>query len=74
MQVLEQRAWWADELTAEGMMRLELPSHTSHGSGTDGGLLRNMATHGVIRDMITRKNTFFPKYGVRLATPIAVIC
>ena len=58
--VLEQQAWWASELENEGMMALDLPRHAE----TDGVTLRNMATHGIIRDMITRKNMFFPKYGV----------
>ena len=58
--VLEQQAWWASELENEGMMGLDLPYHDE----TDGVTLRQMATHGIIRDMITRKNTFFPKYGV----------
>ena len=27
-------------------------------------MLANMATHSIVRDMITRKNVYFPKYGV----------
>ena len=58
--VLEQRQWWADELEAEGMLQFDLPSDPD----TDGVMLRNMAMHSVVRDMITRRNTFFPQYGV----------
>jgi hypothetical protein len=58
--VLEQRAWWAAEFAKEGMMGLELPANDA----TSGKLLQSMMRHGVIRDMITRKSTFFPKYGV----------
>lgn len=58
--VLEQRQFWSDELEAEGMVEFDLPRD----NGTDGVMLRNMAMHSVVRDMITRRNTYFPQYGV----------
>jgi hypothetical protein len=58
--VLEQRQFWEDEFEREGLFRLSLPPSTQ----TDGVTLQSMLHHGIIRDMITRKNTFFPKYGV----------
>ena len=45
----------------EGVLTLELPSH----SDTDGGLLAAQTIHSMVRDMITRTDSFFPKYGVQ---------
>ena len=58
--LLEQRKWWEEELANEGILGLSVPSDT----GTDGTRLHHMAIHGIIRDMITRRNTFHPKYGL----------
>ena len=59
--VLNQHHWWANELASEGMTRFSLPADAD---GTDGPTLANMSKHSVVRDMITRRNTYFPKYGV----------
>ena len=56
-----------EELANEGILGLSVPSDT----GTDGTRLHHMAIHGIIRDMITRRNTFFPKYGVLLSNHYA---
>ena len=61
--VLEQQQWWATELAREGMMGMSLPSDPGP-SGSDGPTLKDMALHSVVRDMITRRQTFFPQYGV----------
>ena len=41
-------------------MKLELP----HAEDTDGRMLQDFAVHSVIKDMITRRGTIHPKYGV----------
>ena len=59
--LLESRRWWADELAGEGMMSLtSLPSPAT----TNGTWLRNQAVHSIVRSMITRQNTWEPRYGV----------
>ena len=61
--LLEIRRWWDAELAAEGMMQLEsLPSPAS----TNGTYLKMQAIGSVIRTMITRKDTWFPRYGVNI--------
>ena len=56
-EVLEQRRWWREELASERMTTLDLPAD----GATDGAMLAKMSTHSVVRDMITRRNTYFPK-------------
>jgi hypothetical protein len=41
-------------------MEMELPS----APGTDGAVLVDQAKHSLIRDMITRVDTWFPRYGI----------
>ena len=53
-----ERTWRAE--SAEGLMKLELP----HAEDTDGRMLQDFAVHSVIKDMITRRGTIHPKYGV----------
>ena len=55
--MLEQRRWWQEELASERMTTLDLPAD----GATDGAMLAKMSTHSVVRDMITRRNTYFPK-------------
>ena len=43
------------------MRTLELPARND----TDGQLLAAQTTHSIIRDMLTRTDFFFPKYGVQ---------
>eukprot|EP01047_Picozoa_sp_COSAG01_P008410 COSAG01_NODE_332_length_18712_cov_41.424358_9_plen_100_part_00 len=40
-------------------MSLSLPGPAG---GTDGGVLRDQALHSLLRDMITRVDTWFPRY------------
>ena len=58
--LLETRRWWAAELAAEGMMELSLPSPAN----TNGTWLANQAVNAIVRSMITRQNTWEPRYGV----------
>lgn len=59
--VAEQVAYWQATWQSEGLMELELPHRPQD---TDGAMLAQLAKHGLVRDMITRQQTFFPKYGV----------
>ena len=52
--------YWEAELAAEGMMQLQLPSPAS----TNGTLLSLQATHSLVRSMISREDTWHPRYGV----------
>ena len=56
-EVLKQRKYWEATLSKEGMMSFSLP-------GDDGLLLRDQAVHVVVRDMISRHDFFWPKYGI----------
>ena len=44
----------------QGIMQAHLPSV----SGTDGAVLLDQAKHGFVRDMITRTEVWWPRYGV----------
>ena len=62
-QLLHQKQYWERTWRAEsdeGLMKLELP----HAEDTDGRMLQDFAVHSVIKDMITRRGTIHPKYGV----------
>ena len=59
--LLELRRWWKDELAAEGMMELQLPSPAS----TNGTYLATQAMHSIVKSMITRQRTFHPRFGVK---------
>jgi hypothetical protein len=56
-EVLRQRDYWTATLQTEGMMNFTLP-------GADGILLRDQAVHVLVRDMISRHDFFWPKYGI----------
>ena len=58
--MLAQRTYWDGQWEAEGIMRAELPSV----AGTDGAVLYDQAQHGIVKDMITRTSTWWPRYGV----------
>ena len=58
--VLGQRIYWSDTWKAEGVLSLSLPN----AGGTDGPVLRDQMMHSLLRDMITRVDTFFPRYGI----------
>ena len=59
--LLDNRRYWDAELAAEGMMQLSsLPSPPS----TNGTFLHQQAVHSIVRSMITRSNTWEPRYGV----------
>lgn len=60
LSLLENRWWWDRELTAEGMMELELPSPPS----TNGTYLKTQMVHQLIMGMITWHDTWGPRYGV----------
>ena len=55
-----QREYWSATWKAEGLLTMALPAS----GGTDGGLLRDQALHSLLRDMITRVDTWFPRYGI----------
>ena len=58
--MLEQRTYWDRTWAAEGLMRVSLPK----GGATDGSMLLDQAHHGLVKDMITRLGTWWPRYGV----------
>ena len=58
--LLENRRWWSDELNAEGMHELRLPSPAS----TNGTWLLTQMLHNIIGGMITWHDTWGPRYGV----------
>ena len=58
--VLGQRTYWSATWAAEQLTELRLPS----APGTDGAVLVDQAKHSLLRDMITRVDTWFPRYGI----------
>ena len=58
--MLAQRKYWDSTWKAEGLMRVNLPM----GGATDGSMLLDQAHHGLVKDMITRLDTWWPRYGV----------
>ena len=65
--LLEQRRWWAAELTNEGIMGVTLPAD----KGTDGVRLHHMARHSIIRDItIAGEQRKRCQHGKFLATTI----
>ena len=62
-----QREYWSATWEAEGVMSLSLPGPAG---GTDGGVLRDQALHSLLRDMITRVDTWFPRYAASRAQPV----
>jgi len=61
--LLRVHAYWQAELAAEGgtMMSLSLPA----GAGrTNGTMLAQQAVHGIVRSMVSRRDTWHPAYGV----------
>ena len=61
--LLGNREWWDAELAKEGMMELSLPSSSK--TATNGTWLHMQAVQSIVRSMITRENTWHPRYGVR---------
>lgn len=59
--LLDQVRYWATTFHTEGVLQLELPSRPQD---TDGRLLQHQAYHSMVRDMISRQDTFWPKYGI----------
>ena len=60
--LLETRRWWDAELAQEGMMELSLPSDAR--TSTNGTWLATEARHNLILSMITKHDTWGPRYGV----------
>ena len=58
--VLRVQRWWAAELAAEGLMELALPAT----SATNGTWLVQQSTFAFVRSMISREDTWHPRYGV----------
>ena len=58
--LLELHRWWGAELAAEGIVDLSLPETAQ----TNGTWLRDQAVHSVVRSMISRDDTWHPRYGV----------
>lgn len=59
--LLSNKQWWEAELKKEGMMSLELPSPAT----TNGTWLELQARQAIVRSMISRENTWHPRYGVK---------
>ena len=59
--LIQNRRWWSNELHSEGVMELELPSAKT---STNGTWLTIQARHNLILSMITRVDTWGPRYGV----------
>lgn len=59
--LLANRQWWGAELANEGMMTLDLPSPAA----TNGSWLAQQAVQTIVRSMITRENTWHPRFGVK---------
>lgn len=49
--------YWDSTWSREGLLELSLP-------GADGALLVDQSRHSLLRDMITRVDTWFPRYGI----------
>ena len=58
--LLRVHRYWAAELAAEGMMSVQLPE----AAATNGSWLREQAVFSLVRSMISRDNTWYPRYGV----------
>ena len=58
--LLDLKAFWRSELAHEGMMDLELPSD----GPTNGTWLAAQGLHALVRSMISRDDTWHPRYGV----------
>jgi hypothetical protein len=58
--VLRVKRWWDAELAAEGMMGLSLPP----AAGTNGTWLATQGVFALVRSMISRDDTWHPRYGV----------
>jgi hypothetical protein len=70
--VLDQKVFWEHTFAADGVMTFRLPrgvvssSSSAAASGqTDGRMLSRLIWHSVVRDMIIRDGTWFPKYGIQ---------
>ena len=59
--LLDNRRWWGEELEAEGMHSLSLPSK---GTTTNGTWLVTQFRANIIKGMITWHDTWGPRYGV----------
>ena len=59
--VLDQRVFWEHTFAVDGVMRFELPASNA----TDGNMLAKLVWHSVVRDMIIRADTWFPRYGIQ---------
>ena len=59
--LLENRRWWSAELAKEGLMEISLPSRETTTNGT---WLSIQAHHNIILSMITKHDTWGPRYGV----------
>ena len=59
--VLDQRVFWDHTFAVDGVMRFELPASNA----TDGKMLAKLVWHSVVRDMIIRADTWFPRYGIQ---------
>ena len=61
--LLANRRWWGAELAREGMMALSLPSD-GHATATNGSRLDANARHNLVLSMVTKHDTWGPRYGV----------
>jgi hypothetical protein len=50
-----------DRFVADGVMEFSLPAGNKTINGTDGQSLAKLVLHSVVRDMIIRADTWFPK-------------
>jgi hypothetical protein len=58
--LLAVKRYWDRTLADEGMMRLQLPA----GAATNGTWLAHQAVFSLVRSMISRDNTWHPRYGI----------
>ena len=69
--VLDQRVFWEHTFAHDGVMEFSLPAGNKTINGTDGQSLAKLVLHSVVRDMIIRADTWFPKYPLRPTCPFS---
>eukprot|EP01052_Picozoa_sp_SAG31_P032453 SAG31_NODE_3561_length_4122_cov_2.472036_2_plen_637_part_00 len=62
--VLDQKIFWEHTFNVDGVMKFSLPGQHSSAE-TNGHMLSQMMMHSLVRDMIIRDGTWFPKYGIQ---------
>ena len=68
--LLDQKVYWEQTMRAENTVRFELPERND----TNGRELADKVYHSLVRDMIIRANTWFPKCGQPSWSPSLCSC